>query len=127
MKIDVAIRALKKLETKCNILHDYLSDHVWCVFDRYLKITGGCCNYPESWYLSGGYIEIEGRCGCMGSYDDVYFSLPIEMVLNPDKYLQELQDKLDAESKAKQLSDKTRQEKEERDKLTELVHKYGYL
>jgi hypothetical protein len=56
-----------------------LDDYVWEVFDKYIKAFHINFNHPETWWIDESEdITFDGSDGCMGCYDSMQLTIPIE-------------------------------------------------
>jgi hypothetical protein len=117
---------MKKFKQKAmviNRLQDELDDHIWKVFDRYIKIKRILFNSPDDWKIDDPCnIGFSGSDGCMGCYDNMSISIPMKYFENPDEEFEKLQKDVEKEfieKKRKHARNKKAQEKRELKRLKE--------
>ena len=102
---------------------DVVENHVWSVFEEYIKIRGIHFNSPENWQVDCGMIIFHGSDGCRGCYDRMQIEVPLKYFTNLEE-LKKLKEEVVARKQAVKDAAVTEQEKQERQELTRLQEKY---
>ena len=68
-------------------LTDELDQHIWEVFNKYIKLKGINFNAPDSWKMQWDSIHFSGYDGCRGCYDAACEDIPIGWFIDYDAEL----------------------------------------
>ncbi len=110
---------MKNFKTKigklCKIKFE-LDDHIWDVFDAYIKQEKILFSSPDEWFVDEDDINFTGSDGCMGCYDSKSISIPISFFVNPTAELLRLKKERNSKEKeAQKRAEKTTNQRDRRE------------
>lgn len=114
------LKTIKTIET----LREQINDHVWTVFHRYINIKKINFNSPDDWDVDDNSIYFHGSDGCMGCYDNMSLSIPIEYFHSTDEMFKRLEVDLKKEKKKKEERKKVEKSKRDLREYKRLKEKY---
>jgi hypothetical protein len=62
-----------------------IDSYIWSIFKRYINECGILFSDPRGWEICDCAIDFRGYDGCMGCYDPMAISIPLNFFIDPDK------------------------------------------
>jgi len=113
------IHAIKKLE-------DDIDSRIWEIFHKFIEDKQQLFSHPDVWKIEDGqYITFYGQDGCMGHYDHMSISIPLEFFEDYDKNMQEDKRRKEEIEREERRRHQEEIEREEKAELKRLKDKYG--
>ena len=106
---------MTNFERKIKIMSRIRSEldcHIWSTFEKYIKAKGILFNQPDQWEEQGNSIYFTGQDGCMGCYDNMSLSIPMEFFTDPTAFDRLEQELIDEKERAAQAKIKAQQDRE---------------